>query len=107
MEVKPPRLEAAVRPVLTPIVLETCCWAASTDWEFASLDYPEPSVPPVRFSHCRLLPPRQIAKLLLGKRMVGRGGGDRKDKLLNKACALYALQLPAPANWNKRNKAVN
>jgi hypothetical protein len=38
--------------------------------------------------------------------MVGRGGGDRKDKLPNKACALYALQLPAPANRNKRNKAV-
>src|SRR6266481_7410028 len=30
-------------------------------------------------SYCRLLPPRQIAKLLLGKRMVGRGGGDRKQ----------------------------
>jgi len=44
---------------------------------------------------------------LLGKKIFGRGGGDRKDKLLNKACALYALQLPAPANWNKRNKAVN
>jgi hypothetical protein len=25
----------------------------------------------------------------------GRGGGDRKDKILNKACDLYALQLPA------------
>ena len=36
----------------------------------------------------------------------GRGGGDRKDKLPNKVCALYALQLPAPANRNKRNKAV-
>jgi hypothetical protein len=29
-------------------------------------------------AHCRLLPPRQIAKLLLGKRIVVRGGGDRK-----------------------------
>jgi hypothetical protein len=37
-------------------------------------------------------------------RTIGRGGGDRKDKLLNKACDLYALQLPAPANRNKRNK---
>jgi hypothetical protein len=38
--------------------------------------------------------------------MDGRGGGDRNDKLPNKACALYALQVPAPANRNKRNKAV-
>jgi len=29
-------------------------------------------------AHCRLLLPRQIAKLFKGKRMVGRGGGDRK-----------------------------
>jgi hypothetical protein len=35
---------------------------------------------------------------------VGRGGGDRKDKLLNKACVLNALQPPPLANWNKRNK---
>ncbi len=28
-----------------------------------------------------------------------------EDKLLNKACALYALQPPLPSNWNKRNKA--
>ena len=34
----------------------------------------------------------------------GRGGGDRKDKLLNKACALYTLQPPPLSNWNKRNK---
>src|SRR5271156_2292459 len=34
----------------------------------------------------------------------GRGGGDRKDKLLNKACALNALQPPPLANWNKRNR---
>jgi len=34
---------------------------------------------------------------------IGRGGGDRKDKLLNKVCALSALQPPAPVNWNKRN----
>jgi hypothetical protein len=33
----------------------------------------------------------------------GRGGGDRKDKLLNKACALYALQLLPLSKWNKRN----
>ncbi len=37
-------------------------------------------------------------------RESGRGGGDRKDKLLNKAWALYALQLPLPSNWNKRNR---
>jgi hypothetical protein len=36
----------------------------------------------------------------------GRGGGDRTDKLLNKACALYALQLPPLSNRNKRNKPV-
>src|ERR1700688_2436460 len=33
-----------------------------------------------------------------------RGGGDRKDKLLNKACALNALQSLPPSNWNKRNR---
>src|SRR5260370_24683193 len=37
-------------------------------------------------SYCRLLPPRQIAKLLLGKRMVGRGGGDRTLYPLNAQC---------------------
>src|SRR6476620_593074 len=36
-------------------------------------------------------------------RYVGRGGGDRKDELLNKVCALYALQPPLLSNWNKRN----
>ena len=36
--------------------------------------------------------------------MVGRGGGDRKDKLLNKACALNALQPLPLSNWNKRNR---
>jgi hypothetical protein len=35
---------------------------------------------------------------------IGRGGGDRKDKLLDKACALNALQLPLLSNWNKRNR---
>jgi hypothetical protein len=35
---------------------------------------------------------------------IGRGGGDRKDKLLNKAWALCALQLPLLSNWNKRNR---
>jgi hypothetical protein len=34
----------------------------------------------------------------------GRGGGDRKDKLLNKACALNALQPLPLSNWNKRNR---
>ena len=36
---------------------------------------------------------------------IGRGGGDRKDKPLNKACALYALQLHPISNRNKRNKS--
>jgi hypothetical protein len=35
--------------------------------------------------------------------MVGRGGGDRKDKLANKACALNVLQPRPLSNWNKRN----
>jgi hypothetical protein len=35
----------------------------------------------------------------------GRGGGDRKYELLNKARALYALQLTTLANRNRRNKA--
>jgi len=30
--------------------------------------------------------------------------GSRKDKLLNKACAFYALQLPLLSNWYKQNK---
>ena len=36
---------------------------------------------------------------------VGRGGGDRKYKLLNKACALYALQSSTLSNRNKQNSA--
>ncbi len=39
--------------------------------------------------------------ILLG---FGRGGGDRKDKQSNKACALNALQPPPLSNWNKRNR---
>ena len=35
---------------------------------------------------------------------IGRGGGDRNDKYINKACALNALQPRAPANRNLRNK---
>jgi hypothetical protein len=34
----------------------------------------------------------------------GRGGGDRKDKLANKACALNVLQPRPLSNWNKRNR---
>ena len=41
--------------------------------------------------------PRRLLKF-------GRGGGDRKDELLNKACVLYALQPPLLSNWNKWNK---
>jgi hypothetical protein len=37
-------------------------------------------------------------------RRIGRGGGDRKDKLLNKAWALYALQPLPLSNRNKRNR---
>ena len=40
----------------------------------------------------------------LKAKTFGRGGGDRKDKLLNKACALNALQPPPLSNWNKRNR---
>ena len=36
-----------------------------------------------------------------------RGGGDRNDKHLYKACALNALQPATPANWNKRNKMID
>ena len=39
--------------------------------------------------------------------MIGRGGGDRNDKHLNKVCALNTLQPPALANWNKRNKMTD
>jgi hypothetical protein len=39
----------------------------------------------------------------LDLREIGRGGGDRKDKLANKACALNALQPRPLSNWNKRN----
>jgi hypothetical protein len=53
---------------------------------------------------CPFLPPRVFAKCLPARRMVGRGGGDRNDRQTNKACALYALQPPPLANWNKRNK---
>jgi len=40
----------------------------------------------------------------LKTKTFGRGGGDRKDRQTNKACALYVLQPPPLANWNKRNK---
>src|SRR5277367_4809319 len=43
-------------------------------------------------------------QLLEDQEVVGRGGGDRNDRQTNKACALYALQPPPLANWNKRNK---
>src|SRR5215471_15950721 len=32
------------------------------------------------------------------------GGGDRKEKQVNKACALSVLQPPLLSNWNKWNK---
>jgi len=38
--------------------------------------------------------------------MVGRGGGDRKNELLNKALALYALQLRLLSNWNKMEQGA-
>ncbi len=37
--------------------------------------------------------------------MDGRGGGDRKNYLINKTCALYALRPPLLSNWNKWNTA--
>ena len=40
-------------------------------------------------------------------RAFGRGGGDRNDECLNKACALNALQPAIPANRNKRNKRTD
>ncbi len=42
---------------------------------------------------------RQIKKIWRKRR------GAKKEHLINKACALYALQLPTLANQNKRNKA--
>jgi hypothetical protein len=33
------------------------------------------------------------------------GGGDRKEKQVNKACALSVLQPPLLPNWNKWNAA--
>jgi hypothetical protein len=53
---------------------------------------------------CPLLPPREFVKSRPIRKMVGRGGGDRNDRQTNNACALYALQPPPLANWNKRNK---
>jgi hypothetical protein len=38
------------------------------------------------------------------EKMVGRGGGDRKDKLANKVCALNVLRPRPLSNWNKRNR---
>src|SRR6266550_2285407 len=39
----------------------------------------EPKAPPLRllFAYCRLLPPRQSAKLLEGNRVTGAGDGNR------------------------------
>jgi hypothetical protein len=38
-------------------------------------------------------------------RYVSKGGKERKDKVLNKACALYALQPIILFNWNKWNRS--
>jgi hypothetical protein len=43
-------------------------------------------------------------QLTVRKGSIGRGGGDRKDKLANKACALNVLQPRPLSNWNKRNR---
>jgi hypothetical protein len=36
----------------------------------------------------------------------GKGGGDRKDELLNKVCAVNVLYLPLPVNRNRRNLSI-
>jgi hypothetical protein len=48
--------------------------------------------------------PRPFGLKILVFVRFGRGGGDRKDKLSNKACALNALQPPPLSNRNKRNR---
>ena len=53
---------------------------------------------------CPFLPPHNLDKCPPIRKMDDRGGGDRKDKLLNKAFTLYALQLRLLSNWNKWNK---
>jgi len=53
---------------------------------------------------CPFLPPHDLNKCPPIRKMDDRGGGDRKDKLLNKAFTPYALQLPLLSNWNKSNK---
>src|SRR5882724_8096368 len=62
------------------------------------------SLAPLRI-HQDYLPPRVSAKSRPIRRMVGRGGGDRNDKDLNKVCVLNVLQPPPLVNRNKRNKA--
>jgi hypothetical protein len=54
----------------------------------------------------RLIGVKRFNKALRMKE-IGRGGGDRNDKYLNKACILSALQPPTPANRNKRNKMTD
>ena len=53
---------------------------------------------------CAFLPPRVSVKCPSIRKMDGRGGGDRKDKLANKACALNVLQPRPLFNWDKRNR---
>jgi hypothetical protein len=50
------------------------------------------------------LDPSQKPKARSFNEIAGRGGGDRKDKLANKACALNVLQPRPLSNWNKRNR---
>ena len=57
------------------------------------LRWSEPKASPLRpsFSYCRLLPPREISKLCFANGMVGRGGGDRNHRYIEKTQCLSAL----------------
>src|SRR6266851_3625163 len=60
---------------------------------------------PDHWPYLPLFAPRVFVKSPSIRKMDGRGGGDRKYKLLNKAYALCALQPPTLSNRNKQNNA--
>src|SRR6266513_1195436 len=65
----------------------------------------EPKAPPLRllFAYCRLLPPRQSAKLLEGNRVTGAGDGNRTHvrSLGSRNKNLKTLELAAPSRFAK------
>ena len=86
--------DRSVTTLLLPSETELTFWRTTTLVPFLQINF--------LCGRWGCLPPvRQAISIRYG----GRGGGDRKYELLNKACVPCALQLTPLANRNKRNKA--